>query len=255
MTHDNETGELPLKSPYGYQNVISERVTSAAANGKIALDREKRGVGMTNIQLALEQAQRSLPGWIKTDAKGAHAIKYATLKAILETVRPVLANHGIRIRQGAEPSRAADDGGGFKGRIVPVYTDLVHAFSGEVERTIVEIPLVKNDPQAMGSALTYGRRYSLLAALGISTDEADDDGVQAMPRDLEGSAKDSNLLSTLKAEISEILKDDKRKPDDKLVSLAKWGIDPKVKGRINHLSEAEAERLRIYYGDARGSVQ
>lgn len=255
MTHDEETGELPLKTPYGYQTGVSERVASAAANGKIAIEREKRGVGQTDIQHALELAQRSLPGWIKADASGAHSIKYATLKAILETVRPVLANHGIRIRQGAEPSRSSEDGGGYKGRMIPVYTDLVHAFSGQVERTIVEIPLVKNDPQAMGSALTYGRRYSLLAALGLSTDEADDDGVQAMPRDLEGGAKDSNLLATLKAEISEILKDEKRKPDDKLAALAKWGIDPKVKGRINRLTEAEAERLRIYYGDARGSVQ
>ena len=242
--HDMETGELPF-------NGIGARAQAAVAGNRIALERERKGVGKTDIQHALEQATRRLPVWVTTDSSGAHNVKYATLKAILAVVKPVLAEHGIRIRQGAEFSRSADDGSGMKGRLIPVYTDLVHAQSGDVERTLVEIPLTRLDPQSMGSAITYGKRYSLIAALGLSTDEADDDGARAMPRDITAKASDGAELQSLKAEIDEIAKAEKGKPGDKLATLTKWASDPKVRRRMDALPEGEIERLRIYYGDTR----
>lgn len=245
--HDVETGELPF-------NGIGARAQAAVATNRIALDRERKGVGKTDIQHALEQATRRLPVWITTDSAGAHKVAYATLKAILAVVKPVLAEHGIRIRQGAEFSRSADDGSGMKGRLVPVYTDLVHAVSGDVERTIVEIPLTRLDPQSMGSAITYGKRYSLIAALGLSTDEADDDGVRAMPRDLTAKVSDGAELTALKAEIDDIARNEKAKASDKLATLTKWGSDPKVRRRMDALPEGEIERLRMYYSDTREAL-
>jgi hypothetical protein len=50
----------------------------------------------------------------------------------------------------------------------------MHADSGEWISSTTVIPLPKNDPQGMGSAITYARRYSLCAMLGIITE--DDDG-------------------------------------------------------------------------------
>ncbi len=130
----------------------------------------------------------------------------------------------------------------MKGRLVPVYTDLIHVDSGLVDRTTIEIPLMKMDPQGMGSAITYGRRYTLLAALGITTDEADDDGESAKPRDLHAKATDSVSLETLKGQIA---------AHKTLDALTKWGTDPKVRKEIDSLPEAEAERLRVTYMDTR----
>lgn len=56
-------------------------------------------------------------------------------------------------------------------------TRLIHAESGQWISSMAVIPLPKNDPQGMGSAITYARRYSLCAMLGIVTE--DDDGESA----------------------------------------------------------------------------
>ena len=168
--------------------------------------------------------------------------KYATLKAILEVVRPVLMQHGVRIRQGADRTFGADEGGGVKGRLVPVYTDLIHAPTGEFERTQIEIPITRLDPQSMGSAITYGRRYTLLAALGLTSDEADDDGARAMPIDLSAKRSDSDELVALKSDIDGC-KD--------VAALTKWVMDPKNRKRIDQLGEVDADRLREHYSSKR----
>lgn len=232
---NHETGEV-------YSNGISSRASAHASQARVDMFRDRNGIGNNVMADAIERAMHDIPVWVKAEKTGAHKIKYATLKDILSVVRPALLKYGVRIRQGAETSRGADEGAGIKGRLVPVYTDLVHTATGMMERTTVEIPIAKLDAQAMGSALTYGRRYSLLAALGITTDEADDDGVGAMPNDLRGEVRDSDALIELKSEI------DGCKDVDK---LTEWSTDQKARKRINQLSEVEAERLRVHYAKKR----
>jgi hypothetical protein len=231
---DNETGEIR-------PNGIASRASSAAAQAHVATMAMRNGYGATGLHFAIWQAVKEMPVWITTDKNGARS-KYATLKAILEVVRPVLLNHGIRIRQGTDRTFGADEGGGIKGRLVPTYTDLIHVPTGEFERTQIEIPLPKLDPQAMGSAVSYGRRYTLLAALGLATDEADDDGARAMPVDLAAKRTDSDDLVSLRADI-DACKD--------IAALTKWASEPKIRKRIDQLSEAEADRLREHYGNKR----
>lgn len=90
--------------------------------------------------------------------------KYADLATVLDTVRPVLAKHRLAVVQ--MPTEM-DGGPGLT-------TTLVHE-SGEWMRTSVRLYPGKTDPQGIGSALTYARRYGLQAALGIAADD-DDDG-------------------------------------------------------------------------------
>lgn len=216
---NEETGELPL----------SERAILASRQDAAPPSR---------LYAALMAAVSKMPVWITTDKPGAHKIKYATLKQILETVRPILHANGIRIRQGADRSWSMDEGGGMKGRLIPVYTDLIHAESGEVDRTIIEIPLSRMDAQAMGSAITYGRRYTLIAALGLATDEADDDGESAKPRDLTDGVKESVDLAKLKQEI-DTCKD--------ATALMEWGEEVKSKKKADRLSQDEHTLLRKHY--------
>jgi len=235
-TMDDQTGEIHTQAPVG------QRAATAAAQAHVVMKNQLNGLHASSLHFAIWQSLQQMPVWITTDKTGAHKIKYATLKAILEVVRPVLLANGVRIRQGAERTFSSDDGSGTKGRLVPVYTDLIHIPTGDFERTMIEIPLMKMDAQAMGSAITYGRRYTLIAALGLATDEADDDGEAAKPRDIGDRQGDSIELAALKADIA--------KAKD-LDALTRWASDPKNRARRNKLDETETERVRSHYASAR----
>ena len=92
--------------------------------------------------------------------------KYATLATVLGTIRPILAKHGLAVLQ--FPAVSSDSA-----RVLALETTLLHA-SGEWISLTTEVPMVKADPQGYGSAMTYTRRYSLLAVLGLAAE--DDDG-------------------------------------------------------------------------------
>lgn len=118
------------------------------------------------LAAALAKAQGEVENAHK-DAKNPHfRSSYATLAEILNTVRPVLAKHGLSVVQMP----------GFAEGVVTVDTMLMHA-SGEWIRSTVGAPAQKADPQGVGSAITYLRRYSLAAVCGIA--QEDDDGEAA----------------------------------------------------------------------------
>ena len=95
---------------------------------------------------------------------------YADINDILVAIRPELMKNGLAVSQG---NRYCTDSNGFY-----VTTMLVHN-SGQWLKSEVRMPIGgKKDAQAVGSSITYGRRYGLSAILGISV-EADDDGNKA----------------------------------------------------------------------------
>ncbi len=99
------------------------------------------------------------------DAKNPHfGNRYASLAGMRDGVVEVLSKHGLAIIQGT----AFDSG------IATVNTRLVHK-SGEWIESVY--PFAVDKPQAMGSAYTYARRYSLAAICGIASEE-DDDGAE-----------------------------------------------------------------------------
>lgn len=94
--------------------------------------------------------------------------RYATLEAVIDAVRIPLADAGISILQAGDVS----------GSVVTVTTRLLHESGEWVEGSLqVAIPDPKGitAAQALGSAMTYGRRYTLAALCGIGSEE-DDDG-------------------------------------------------------------------------------
>lgn len=96
---------------------------------------------------------------------------YADINDILIAIRPELMKNGLAITQG---NRYCTNSNGFY-----ITTMLVHN-SGEWIKSEVRMPIGgKKDAQAVGSSITYGRRYGLSAMLGISV-EADDDGNRAI---------------------------------------------------------------------------
>jgi len=90
---------------------------------------------------------------------------YATLDQIIDEVRPILQKNGLSIMQ--IPSNDGDN--------VTLKTLLLHESGEWLESEPISMKPVKNDPQSVGSAVTYARRYSLAAFLSLNTGE-DDDG-------------------------------------------------------------------------------
>ena len=118
-----------------------------------------------NVYQALLQAQRSFGKVVKNATNPAFKTKYADLGAVLDAITGPLGDAGLLLVQ-----RFAVDQGG------PVLvTEVIHAASGASITSTV--PLTSKDPtnpQAMGAAISYYRRYSLMALLGLSAE--DDDG-------------------------------------------------------------------------------
>lgn len=124
---------------------------------------------ITKLSQAMLKVQQQLQPAIK-DAKNTFVGNdYATLNSVMETCKDALISHGIWLTQLPCPA-PVELGTGH----IALETKLIHAESGEWISSTAVIPLPKNDPQGMGSAITYARRYSLCAMLGIITE--DDDG-------------------------------------------------------------------------------
>ena len=117
------------------------------------------------IAPALIKAQSQMQGIIKEGKNPAFRSKYVTLDSILDTLRPILTSNGLMLTQGSQQPEAM--------QAVTVESRIIHT-SGEWISTTVTIPVTKPDAHGLGSALTYGRRYSVSALLAISADEDDD---------------------------------------------------------------------------------
>lgn len=150
---------------------------------------EQGTVDHATIAEAFVAAQAELPA-VEPDAVNPHyRSRFVTLGHLLAKVRPVLNRHGIAVIQ--LPTRGEDGAPMLR-------TTLLHR-SGERIDSDAPLILTRNDPQGQGSAITYLRRYSLGAALGIS-DTDDDDGNAGSPEPEPAepvSAEDVALLEKL----------------------------------------------------------
>ena len=123
---------------------------------------------MKNLATALVKAQKAFGPALKTSTNPHFKTRYADLAACVEAVIDALNDNGIALIQ-----KNYDCANG-----VMVETMFVHESGEMLECGILHVPANKQDAQGYGSALTYARRYSLMAACGIAPE--DDDGNTAM---------------------------------------------------------------------------
>ena len=122
------------------------------------------------IASAFVKAQKAFGPALKSSTNPHFRSRYADLSACVEAVIDALNANGIALMQKTYECKEG----------VMVETVFVHE-SGEVmESGLLHVPAVKHDAQGYGSALTYARRYSLMAACGIAPE--DDDGNSASRR-------------------------------------------------------------------------
>lgn len=118
---------------------------------------------------ALAEALAKAQGEMKNAVKGCDnpffKSKYADLAECLNVAREPLSKNGLSIFQANE--------GIVESNKLAVTTLIMHS-SGQFIKVTSSYPIQKNDAQGFGSTLTYARRYSLTAALGLA--QEDDDG-------------------------------------------------------------------------------
>jgi len=116
---------------------------------------------LKELGAALAKFQSQVPNVKKDGTNPFFKSKYATLENVIDTVRKPLAANGLSFSQ-------------FPSGENELSTILIHS-SGEFISATAKMTPKDNTPQGQGSAITYLRRYSLSAILGIATED-DDDG-------------------------------------------------------------------------------
>jgi hypothetical protein len=121
---------------------------------------------------ALSKAQGEMQAAIKDKVNPFFKSSYADLGSVWDAARPVLSKYGLCVMQ---TTHMAPDG-----TKILMVTTLAHT-SGQWVKSFLPLNPSKNDSQGIGAALTYLRRYSLSAIVGVVCDD-DDDGETAVGR-------------------------------------------------------------------------
>jgi hypothetical protein len=122
---------------------------------------------INELAAALVAAQAEFGAVPKGSINPFFKSKYAALPDVVAHASPVLAKHGLAISQFISNQTGFDT----------LVTYLLHK-SGQFMSHTMLLHMVKADPQAQGSAVTYARRYAYMSVLGLVADE-DDDGQRA----------------------------------------------------------------------------
>lgn len=122
----------------------------------------------TSLFKAMVKAQADFDKIDRT--RSGYNYKYAPLDVVRNAVVPTLKKHGLTVIQ--FPINGDDHIGDTT--TVGVETILAHESGESISRTFTT-RLLKQDPQSVGSAITYYRRYALLACLGLAPEDEDND--------------------------------------------------------------------------------
>jgi hypothetical protein len=124
---------------------------------------------INELAAAMAAAQKSVKH-AKKEAFNPHfKSKYANLANVVDACRDALAANGLSFMHGVE----SEDGA-----TITVTCRVLHK-SGQWAECSMAMKPGKADAQSLGSALSYGRRYTLSSMVGIATEEEDDDGNEA----------------------------------------------------------------------------
>lgn len=124
---------------------------------------------LNEIFSALAQAQGEIKVAVKDSANPFFKSKYANLQSVVESARPSLAKYGLSVTQFVDQDDTGHE---------CLSTMLCHK-SGQWILSRMRINPVKQDPQSLGSCITYLRRYMFASIVGVYDGFEDDDGNDA----------------------------------------------------------------------------
>lgn len=128
------------------------------------MEKKQTTIGVLSIHASFIAAQAEFGAAVKGAVNPHFKSRYADLSAVLEAVLPALNKHGLGLLY-----RVHDCDVGVRLEAV-----VIHTSGEELSSGILHLPVAKNDSQAVGSALSYGKRYLATGIFALQT--ADDDG-------------------------------------------------------------------------------
>lgn len=129
----------------------------------------KKSETITELSKAFAKTQKEMKQPLKDANNPFFKSKYVPLENVVEAITESASKNGLSFTQ--YPS--SDEAGN-----VTVGTLVMHESGEWIEYDPIKMKPVKNDPQSIGSAITYAKRYALSAIFGITSDQ-DDDGNEA----------------------------------------------------------------------------
>jgi len=145
-----------------------------------------------NIAIALCKFQGEVEKIKKTEKNPFFKSSYANLSSILDIIREPLVKNELSYVQ-------------FPSGEYGLTTMLMHS-SGEWMKCTYEMKPTKHDPQGQGSVITYQRRYTLGAILGLNIDEDDDGNKGSKPQPKKENTADKPWLNPDTNEWKEAIK-------------------------------------------------
>jgi len=128
------------------------------------MEKKQANTSVSSIHANFIAAQAEFGAAVKGAVNPHFKSRYADLSAVLEAVLPALNKHGLGLLY-----RVHDCDVGVRLEAV-----VIHTSGEELSSGILHLPVAKNDSQAVGSALSYGKRYLATGIFALQT--ADDDG-------------------------------------------------------------------------------
>ena len=177
---------------------------------------------MKELGAAMAKAQAEIKSAKKDAANPFFKSKYADLASVVSACRDAFAKHGLSVIQATD----------FDEQGMWLETYLMHA-SGEFIKGRYPIRPLKNDPQSVGSAISYAKRYTYAAIAGVVTGDEDDDGNAASNRtDSKPSQQEQQAT----------VHDDDAEPVDEKLAVAKAFVKKAIKevGECRSISEVDA---------------
>ncbi len=172
MSEQIESGQHVMQDAQSPMDSRIKRLMSLPWTPKLLAETLQKTLLQTEeigeLAAALAKAQGEMKPAPRSSSNPFFGSSYADLAAIVEAARGPLARHGLAVIQTTE-------------RDGTVTTMLAHA-SGQWIRGELRLRSDKDTPQAIGSAITYARRYAFAAIVGVVAEGEDDDAEHAEGR-------------------------------------------------------------------------
>ena len=193
----------------------------------------------TKAAAAFVAAQKAFAPATKSSTNPHFKSKYADLAACVEAVLDALNAQDLALMQVCHESESG----------VLVETIFLHASGESISGGKLHVPSAKNDPQGYGSALTYARRYSLMAACGIAPEDDDGNAASKTTAKTPKAAEQDPRITDAAMELialhrdgkdAELLACSKKVLADDALKTSVWAALPEaVKAKIKELKGAQ----------------
>lgn len=170
---------------------VEERNRLAFEHHAIKQPKQTESPELNKLMEALAKAQLDMEVAATDSVNPFFKSRYADLASVVKASRPVLAKNGLSVIQ---RTLNGEDGKVF------MHARLCHS-SGQWIESVMEVKPPKADIQALGSHLTYLRRYLYSSLVGVVTSDEDDDGEVAMKDPRSGKIEEDNNGKISKAQL------------------------------------------------------